>query len=241
MPDRTDEFYVGYLPIPPGHLRFIRIAVPTLLWLMVLAASAVALFQRAPGDSHWDQGKPIERTGVLHEKPYPCLLSDNSAVFLVEQGKRGAQARARGLDGKRVRVRGWKLDRDGREILELIPEANAIEPVPDTTIVTPRRRVIGQATLRGEIVDYKCYLGAMKPGDGKAHKACAILCMTGGIPAMLVSHEPGGPRYTVLVDAQGEPVGKDTIEFAGEPVEVSGQLVEQGPLRLLQLTSIRRR
>ena len=46
-------------------------------------------------------------------------------------------------------------------------------------------RAIGEVTLVGEVVDPKCWLGDMKPGDGKAHAACARLCMEGGIPPML--------------------------------------------------------
>lgn len=42
-------------------------------------------------------------------------------------------------------------------------------------------------TLDGELVDSKCYLGTMKPGDGKTHKSCAILCLRGGIPPLFVS------------------------------------------------------
>lgn len=242
MAEPRDEFYVGYLPLPAGYLRFIRIAVPSLLWLMVLAAALVALMQRSPGNAVWEDGQPIERTGTLYEKPYPYIVDGGAAVFLVEQGKRGTQDRARGLDGQRVRVTGWRLQRDGREILELVPEASALQPDSGSPLADPRpTKTLGPTTLRGEIVDYKCYLGAMKPGDGKGHKACAILCMTGGIPAMLVTHETAGPLYTLLADANGDPIDEAIIAMAAEPVEVSGELVEVGPLRVLKVQSASRR
>jgi hypothetical protein len=86
--------------------------------------------------------------------------------------------------------------------------------------------------LAGEIVDYKCFLGAMKPGDGKTHKACAALCISGGIPPMLVSFDERGTRtYTVLVLDQGRT--PDLAEAAGEPVRVSGRLEVKGGLRVL--------
>jgi hypothetical protein len=244
MPDDRDEFYVGYLPLPTGYLRFIRIAVPTLLWLMVAAAAAVALLQRAPGNALWDQGQPIERTGILRERPYPHIITTDKAIFLVEQGKRGAQDRSSGKDGLTVRVKGWKLERDGRDIIELVPESDAIVAAsadPREVPAAPEPRPGAHAVMRGEIVDYKCYLGAMKPGDGKAHKACAILCMSGGIPAVLVSHTKAGPTYTVLADASGGAVGPDIIELAGEPVEAEGTLVRAGPLSVLQVRTIGRR
>jgi len=245
MPEPRDEFYVGYLPLPAGHLRFVRIAVPALLWLMVIAAAVIALLQRSPGDAVWDQGKPIERAGILYEKPYPYIVDGSSAIFLVEQGKRGTQERARGLDGKHVRITGWKLERDGREIMELVPEVSGLvakDPQPSLgDPSTPSIRTFGPTTLRGEIIDYKCYLGAMKPGDGKSHKSCAILCMTGGIPAMLVTHDSGGPRYTLLSDPSGGLIGQDIIELAGEPVEVAGIMDEIGPVRVLKVQSVSRR
>ena len=242
MGERHEEFYVGYLPLPSGYIRFVRIAVPSLLWMMVAAAVAIGVLQRSPGEGVWDQGKPVERTGMLYEKPYPHVVNGTSVVFLVEQGKRGSQDRCRGLDGRRVRASGWVVHRDGREILELVPEDSALKPVDNGGIeAAPTVKDLGSATLRGEIVDYKCYLGAMKPGDGKAHKACAILCMTGGIPAMLVTHEHDGPRHTLLADVSGGPVSEEVIALAAEPVEVSGTLVEVGPVRMLKVREVRRR
>ena len=44
-------------------------------------------------------------------------------------------------------------------------------------------------TLKGEIIDPKCYLGAMKPGGGKTHKACAMRCIAGGIPRRQTGHD----------------------------------------------------
>jgi len=241
MHEPRDEFYVGYLPMPAGFLRFIRIAVPSLLWVMVLAAAAVALSQRSPGNAVWEDGQPVERIGTLFERPYPHIVDGPSVVFLVEQGKRGTQERAKGLDGAHVRVKGWKLERDGRQILELVPEADALRADPGTPASQVQSRSLGMATLRGEIIDYKCYLGAMKPGDGKAHKACAILCMSGGIPAMLVTREAGEAVYTLLADPAGGPVAQNIIELAGEPVEVSGELVEVGPVRVLKVQRAARR
>jgi hypothetical protein len=240
MAEDQDEFYVGYLPMPFGQLRFVRIAVPASLWVLVAAVAMMAMLQRSPGSGVWETGKPVERIGVLVERPYPHIVADGEAVFLVEQGKKGAQGRAAGYDGRSVRVRGWRLMRDGREVLELVPEAEAIKPL-DGSRSPQSVRSLGPAVIRGEIVDYKCFLGAMKPGDGKAHKACAILCMTGGIPGMVVSHDQGRPVFTLLASGSGGTIDPDIIELAGEPVEIKGELVLQGPLRILNVREIARR
>ncbi len=80
-------------------------------------------------------------------------------------------------------------------------------------------------TLVGEIVDTKCYLGAMKPGRGKPHRGCASLCIRGGIPAALLVRTEDTRRDLVhLVDTSGQPLGQELLSWVGEPVAVAGQL-----------------
>ena len=95
---------------------------------------------------------------------------------------------------------------------------------------TPADAQVGSAYIRvhtvvGEIVDTKCYLGAMKPGRGKPHRDCASLCIRGGIPAaLLVRTENGERRLVHLVNLAGQPLGQELLEWVGQPVEVTGQL-----------------
>ena len=96
------------------------------------------------------------------------------------------------------------------------------DPAPDAA--TNVIRVHGH-TLLGEIVDTKCYLGAMKPGRGKPHRDCASLCIRGGIPAALLVRTTSGERHLVhLLNRQGQPLGPELLEWVGEPVEVWGTL-----------------
>jgi len=46
-------------------------------------------------------------------------------------------------------------------------------PLPSTSL--------GTQTLVGEIVDSKCFLGVMNPGQLTTHRACAIRCISGGV------------------------------------------------------------
>jgi hypothetical protein len=82
-------------------------------------------------------------------------------------------------------------------------------------------------TLRGEIVDSKCHLGVMVPGEGKTHKDCASLCLRGGIPpALLVRDREGRSALLLLLTPAGDPVGPEALlRLAGEPVEVTGAIV----------------
>jgi len=102
-------------------------------------------------------------------------------------------------------------------------------------------------TLRGEITDPKCFAGAMKPGDGKTHKACAALCLRGGIPPAfrttgrdgeLVSYVLVGPGVEPLEGESLEPL----VERVGEPVALRGRPVTLGRLRLFEVAegSVRR-
>ena len=79
-------------------------------------------------------------------------------------------------------------------------------------------------TLVGEIVDTKCYLGAMKPGRGKPHRDCASLCIRGGIPAALLVRTEDGERHLVHLMSLGRPAGREVLDFVGQPVEITGLL-----------------
>ena len=98
---------------------------------------------------------------------------------------------------------------------------------PPPTAGTPVVRIAPDTYGRyvGEIVDTKCYLGAMKPGRGKPHRACASLCIRGGIPAALLVRTRSGESALIhLTNTLGQPVGREVLEWVGEPVEVTGIL-----------------
>ena len=110
---------------------------------------------------------------------------------------------------------------------------------PESEAATIVTRVRGQ-TLVGEIVDTKCYLGAMKPGRGKPHRDCASLCIRGGIPAALLVRTEGGERHLVhLLNPRGQPLGRELLEWVGEPVEVWGTLRRRDNRLFLRTITIR--
>lgn len=94
-------------------------------------------------------------------------------------------------------------------------------------------------TLVGEIVDTKCYLGAMKPGRGKPHRDCASLCIRGGIPAALLVRTKNGERRLVHLTSFGRPVGREVLDFVGQPVEVTGLLRRKDDRLLLETHFLR--
>ncbi|MEQ9366050.1 MAG: hypothetical protein RIF32_17535 [Leptospirales bacterium] len=104
-----------------------------------------------------------------------------------------------------------------------VEDPAAGDPVP----TTPPGAVIpaGPATLTGEIIDSKCYLGAMNPGERKVHRACAIRCISGGIPPLFVVRTPnGGVQHLLLVSPEGQAVNQAVLEYVALPLRVTGEV-----------------
>ncbi len=251
MPER-DDFYVGYMAMPRSHRRFLRLALPLTLFVMLASGAAIALTQRDPGDATWQTGEPSSWSGTITMEPYPVLHvaagEDAGSYLLVRMGKLGAADIAQQwADAPLLTVRGRLLERDGRRMIELDdapgadPPVAAIDSNPPKSAPSTTPTVLGVIDTRGEILDAKCYLGAMKPGDGKAHKACAILCLEGGIPPMLVSRAAdGSPRYHLLLERNGDPLDPARFALAGEPVRVTGIAEARGDLTYLRLATLER-
>ncbi|MCA9272025.1 MAG: hypothetical protein KDA31_03155 [Phycisphaerales bacterium] len=227
----TDErIYVGYLPMS-GRLRtFTLIAVSALLLAGLVASGIVAYTLRRSGTGQWDTSQPVTLSGVARLRPYPHLETLDGPVLLAEPGKHGAQGRTANIDGHEVMVTGTTLMRGTLRALE-ITEVSA----PSGERVGPTSIELGadEITLLGEILDSKCYLGAMKPGDGPTHKACAILCLRGGIAPLFVGEtEAGEVIVAVLCSPDGSPVSEEIIAFAGETVRVRGRIGTFGSLQV---------
>jgi hypothetical protein len=248
MPERSDRpIHVGYLPTPRRHRRFLAVALPGLALVVAAVAIAVGTAQRDPGPGVWSDGEAVSLRGVIAERPYPAIVtSDGELWLLVEMGKRGAQSRVAGAAGASVEVTGWPLRREGRRMLELAPGEESMRRLGEQIELSnaPTQEPTPVA-LAGEIVDSKCFLGAMKPGDGKAHKACATLCVTGGIPPVLVTFGADGSTlgFYLIVDAAGDSANALAAPLLGEPVVIEGLLEQWADLRVIRVApdGLRRR
>ena len=99
----------------------------------------------------------------------------------------------------------------------------------------PTSQSLGWQTLVGEIVDSKCFLGVMNPGQLTPHRACAIRCISGGVPPVLLVRQRNGPAiYLLLVSADGKPVNQQVLDLVAEPVEITGEVERQGELLILR-------
>lgn len=76
-------------------------------------------------------------------------------------------------------------------------------------------------TRIGEIIDPKCFFGAMNPGNGKVHLSCAVRCIEGGIIPMLRYEDEKGEHFALLHNPKGEPANDLVKNFIGLPVQIT--------------------
>ncbi|MDA1259147.1 MAG: hypothetical protein O3A20_00850 [Planctomycetota bacterium] len=242
MTSEREDFYVGYLPMPPAHRAFLRWVAPSILWTMVVICGITLTFFKPAPPAVWSTGALLELKGMLRTAPYPLIEVRTEAgrmttVLLTGIGKRGAFVPEIYSDTY-CSVRGYPLERDGRRILELMEGSGAITRAGDQSAawLTPEPLPIGRAEFEGEILDSKCWHGAMKPGEGRAHKACATLCVRGGIaPALIVHSGSRAGEVVILVGAGGGRAADAVLPYLGEPVTVRGEFFRQAGMLWLRL------
>src|SRR5713101_6015965 len=238
-----NDFYVGYLPKAPTALaRFVRRVIVVLGLLVVTAALVLVVGQKPFANSAFEFGKVRTFEGVLVTRPFPTLIvaragqpgqqDKYSRYLLVAPGKHGADELVAGFEGKRVQVQGQLIYREGGTMVEITPGSiTVVDTAPADQETT---RDMGAVSVTGEIVDSKCYLGVMNPGQGKVHRDCAARCLSGGIPPIFVSTD--GHEQFLLVGPDGGAVGRDALrEFIAEPIQIQGELLETGSTQLLKV------
>jgi len=236
----SDEFYIGWRETsPPGFARRTRSAAVTLLVLAIALGALVGASQSTLPPAVFEFGVARDFQGTLVERPYPMLRVRRpgagagwSRYLLVGPGKHGADELFEGLDGYSVLLRGTLVHHDGRTLIEVVP--GSIEPVAEGQ-AGPASVTLGERTLVGEIADSKCHLGVMNPGRSKVHRACATLCIRGGIPPiLLVDGEDGSVERYLLVSREGTAVNEAVLPMVADTVEITGEVVREDDLLILR-------
>src|SRR5258708_31194272 len=228
-----NDFYVGYLPKAPTALaRFVR-RVIIVLGLLAVTTSLVLIVGQMPfANSVFEYGKVRSFEGVVVTQPFPTLLvarpgevgqqEKYSRYLLVAPGKHGADELVASFDGKHVRLQGQLIYREGGTMVEITP--GSIIEVNAAPIVQEATPDLGAVTVTGEIVDSKCYLGVMNPGQGKVHRDCAARCLSGGTPPIFITAD--GQEQLVLFRLNELALGRDALrEFIGEPITILGEVL----------------
>lgn len=192
----------------------------------------------APGPGVWDQGRKLAVTGTIYPEPYLHLLTRDLGdgvrpVFLVGPDKNRIHVRP-ALTFTGAAVTGTIIQRGEHAMMAV----DKVYPDPVQGRVRPQaEKDFGTAVLAGEILDAKCWFGAMRPGHGKTHKACAALCAKGGLPLAFAELDrcADGKAGFLFLNERGLAFGPEILPLVGDPVAVRARIVEVAGMRQVRV------
>jgi hypothetical protein len=232
-----EDFFIGWDRTPSPDRRFLLAASLALVAGGGGLAAFLSTSKGAAGSGTWDQGVVRTFVGSLTRSPYPQLLTTDvdgraRTAFLVGAGKDGIGGRlpdlAQSVTGA-VAVRGTLIRRGDNVMIAVNDTPDWIapvrQPVPDPFHV---EEDLGPWEGIGEILDAKCWFGAMRPANGKVHKSCAALCVRGGLPVAFCTDGLScgdASSVQIFLDETGAPHGLDLLPLVADPVFVRGRRV----------------
>ncbi len=223
-------FFIGWANHLPAPLR-----APLFGFALLLLAGAAALgtllsaLTDDPGGGEFlfaEGAKTLQ--GVVTTRPYPVLhLPDGRFVLLSGVGKTGVEADP-ALEGRGATATGVMLRRGEVEQMQVEPPGLVAR---DGAAPLPAAEPLGRWRIAGEICDGKCWNGAMRPGVGVSHRACANLCLIGGVPPLFVAQRPlAGQSILLLGGAEGGPLPPPLLDWVGLRVTLEGAVERRGGL-----------
>jgi hypothetical protein len=241
-PHDDDPLFIGWADTPPADRRFFLRAGLGLTTAASGLGFGLAAVQAPPGPGRWDPDAVRTWRGVVTAEPYAMLRTLDlgggpRTVLLSCLGKCGVAARIGAFAGQPVVVTGSLIQRGAQamisvdEVGDWIRVDSGAAPAPALAFAIPQ--LLGEVSLTGEILDSKCWFGAMRPSSGKVHKACASLCIRGGIPPAFFARGPGQQATLMIMTSRGRAFGSDLLSLVGDPVRVRGRVLRQGDLLLL--------
>jgi hypothetical protein len=240
-PDK-DSFFIGWADTPAADRRFFLRAGVALSAASAGLGLGLAALQRAPGPGSWDPDAVREWRGIVTAEPYAMLRTSDlgggaRTALLSCLGKCGVAARIGSFAGQPVVVTGSLIQRGAHAMIAVDEVGDWIRrdarPAPDPALAFPSPALLGDVALNGEILDSKCWFGAMRPAEGKVHKACAALCIRGGIPPAFFTRGADGQTALMILTSGGRAHGTDLLPLVADAVRVSGRLSRLGDLLLL--------
>jgi hypothetical protein len=229
----SEDFYIGYLPKMPKSLaRVTRTFVVLAFAAAVCLAVVLWLGQKPFAKSVFEFGTVKDFEGSIQARPIPFLLvekpekNNGLPTFerfpLVAEGKHGFDASS--FDGSHVRLKGTLVYRDDLQMIEVV--SDSMEKLSETAnLPNEPTESLGSYTLKGEIVDSKCYLGVMNPGQSKPHRDCAVACLRGGIPPLFIVKDTAGNVSELwLLSEKDKSVNQEILDYVAEPIEISGEV-----------------
>ena len=240
-------FFVGYLPAPKAMRAFLWIISALLVVAAGAAGYAIGATQDDLGTGAFrgDLGRQTV-TGVIEMTPLPVLhvtagtehVPAGHTLMLTAGGKAGVTARAAPLAGQAAVASGILIKRGDLDMLQLRGGRNGLRAAEEADANTAPlvSEPLGRWKLAGEICDGKCLAGAMRPGTGLAYKACANLCLAGGIPLVFVSGQPVlGGTYLMVVSPDATEMPGAAFHRVGQYISVEADLRLHGDLLIMAI------
>lgn len=236
------DFYIGWMSkAPKSFAKHIKRVLLILFPVALIVAYLLSTSQKKFSTANFEFGKLTEVKGIYYNTPVPMLKvfdKNNLSITipLVGYGKHGAETaimelekeKGVSLNGKEVTLKGTLIYGDGKTLLQVDKNDDPIVNIGAESTAQLQQKDLGTQTIRGEIVDPKCYFGVMKPGEGKVHRDCAIRCILGGIPPVLhVQNEKGESNYYLIVGPNGEKINEVLQDIVAEPVSIKARVVQQ--------------
>jgi hypothetical protein len=238
---QDEDFFIGWAPTSKSNRRLLLTGGISLMaggiGLMTLLASA----HEPVGKGQWDQSQTVNLTGMMVTKPWPHLLiveqgRELKTVFLVGSGKQGLSQETLLPDGALATATGSIIKR-GSYAMMAISGLKAHQGNQNDTITHAQPKIVNEAPvlLSGEILDAKCWFGAMRPSSGKVHKACASLCVRGRLPVAFCSKGCGDEGdLMVFVRPDGTAHDQELLPFVADPVAITGRIVRVNNMKQLR-------
>ena len=233
---KEEEFYVSYIDGSLGNntkktiKKFILCAA-----LVTIGGALIFSFSQKPfKNSTFELLTETKVTGVFHENPYPMLrvqVAENTFknILLLGFGKLSVNPfldkilkEVPDLNGRRLSIEGNLIYYNGKTLIQITDEEK-VSLINNSQTILPLKEEISSMTFQGEIIDPKCYFGVMKPGKGKIHRSCAVLCISGGIPPVFATTDGNNiAKYFLLTDLKGKPINNQVLSYVGKPSEITG-------------------
>lgn len=237
-------FFIGFLAIPKGLRLFLALSALVLVGAFTGLGWAIGASQDDPGSAafRFDYGRQTE-VGVVYTEPSPhaIIVRGNKRVpaghtlMFTAGGKFSVLNRAKPLDGKLATLSGVLLKRGDLDMMQVRGGKNGLKPAKGE-VPTFETVQLGRWKLAGEICDGKCLAGAMRPGRGIAHKACANLCLEGDIPPVFVSTQPvEGEEYLMVAGPDDGPMPRELLDLTASFIEVVADIERRGDLLIMRI------
>ena len=232
--------FVGYNPPTSAVRRGLLFGGLATTAMAGLAGAATGGLLTPPGTGRWDPSKVEVWRGRLVMDPYPRLRfvdagGRSRSALIGCPDKCGVALELADYVDRPVEVSGSAAVRGDHLMITASKPFGWIRRVETAPPPPPAAPVaLGGATLEGELMDAKCWLGAMRPGEGLTHKGCAELCVRSGLPLLFVTGgREADRRVFIALDEQGRPLTSDVLPYVADPVRVTGKATrEDGWLRL---------